>query len=187
MVGCVMPMSKTVSPVCAANTFLPDGSFRASEGFQRWLTFSQTVETFQVGAIIGAGTVDGLDEEVAAAYDAPFVGVPEEAKAAARCFPTLVPVSRWHPGAAENRAFWRSLRTFERPFVTCFSDSDPVSRGGDAVFQQLVAGAAGQPHTTIRGGGHFLQEDRGEQLATHVLRVACGTTAPQGQARQAKL
>ena len=171
--------------VCAANTCLPDGSFRASKGFERWLTFSQTVETFQVGAIIGAGTVNGLDEEAAAAYDAPFAGLPEEAKAGARCFPTLVPVSRWHPGAAENRAFWRSLRAFERPFVTCFSDSDPVSRGGDAVFQQLVAGAAGQAHTTIRGGGHFLQEDCGEELAAALLRVVRGTTAPQPA--QAKL
>jgi haloalkane dehalogenase len=37
-----------------------------------------------------------------------------------------------------------------------------------------IPGAAGQPHTTVSGGGHFLQEDRGEELARVVAAWARG-------------
>jgi haloalkane dehalogenase len=33
---------------------------------------------------------------------------------------------------------------FRRPFVTCFSDSDPITAGGDKPMQKLIPGAAGQ-------------------------------------------
>jgi haloalkane dehalogenase len=60
------------------------------------------------------------------------------------------------------------LRRWEKPFLTAFSDSDPITRGGDRAFQTLVPGTKGQPHTTIAGAGHFLQEDKGEDLAAVV-------------------
>ena len=62
-----------------------------------------------------------------------------------------------------------------KPFLTAFSDSDAITRGGDRVFQETVPGAKGQPHTTIAGGGHFLQEDKGEELAQVVVRFIEGT------------
>ena len=159
---------------CAANTFLPTGLESVSKGFMSWLRFSQDVPVFEVGAIVSGGTVGGLDAEVMEAYDAPFMT--EESKAGARAFPPLVPITPWHPGALENSVCWSALRVFDKPFVTCFSDSDPVSRGGDRVFQSLIPGAKGQPHTTVMGGGHFLQEDKGEELAAFLLRVVQSVT-----------
>jgi len=82
-----------------------------------------------------------------------------------RMIPVLVPIPPDDPAAGPNREAWQALSRFDRPFLTAFSDGDPITRGGDAVLQKLIPGAAGQRHTTIEGGGHFLQEDRGEAFA----------------------
>ena len=86
----------------------------------------------------------------------------------ARQFPTLVPTSPDDPAAPANRAAWEVLCRWEKPLLTAFSDSDAVTKGGERVFHREVPGAQGQPHTTIAGGGHFLQEDKGEELAAVV-------------------
>jgi len=95
---------------------------------------------------------------VVAAYDAPF---PDESfKAGARIFPSLVPTSVDDPAHDDNVAAWDVLRRFSRPFLCAFSDSDPITGGGDRIFLRDVPGATGQEHVTVAGGGHFLQEDR---------------------------
>jgi haloalkane dehalogenase len=119
------------------------------------------------GEIIQGGCKTELDAAVLAAYEAPFPD--ERYKAGARAFPTLVPVRPDDPAAGPNRTAWRSLMRFDRPFLTAFSDGDPITAGGDAPFRRLVRGAQGQPHTTIEGAGHFVQEDKGEELAQVVL------------------
>jgi haloalkane dehalogenase len=152
--------------VVAANTFLPEGA-PASEAFLQWQRFSQRVETFPVGFVLQNATATELPPDVVAAYEAPF---PDESfTAGARRFPMLVPTDPDDPGAVDNRAAWPGLAAFDRPFVTAFSDGDPVTRGGDRVLQQRVAGAAGQPHVTLAGGGHFLQEDVGDALGAVVV------------------
>ena len=152
--------------VCAANTFLPTGENPAGEAFLNWQRFSQTVEDFDVGFIVGSGCHTKLASEVTAAYRAPF---PDDSyKAGARQFPMLVPTSTDDPASPANLEAWKTLRAFDKPFLTAFSDQDPITRGGDHAFQRDVPGCAGQPHTTIVGGGHFLQEDCGEELA-HVV------------------
>jgi haloalkane dehalogenase len=104
---------------------------------------------------------------VIAAYDAPF---PDDSyKAGARKFPVLVPIQPDDPASDANRKAWASLRRWEKPFLCAFSDEDPIMRGADRAFLDAVPGAKGQPHTTIVGGGHFLQEDRGEELAKVVV------------------
>src|SRR4029077_4087543 len=113
------------------------------------------------GVVSGGWATRPLPPEVVAAYDAPF---PDDTyKAGARQFPTLVPITPNDPASEANRRAWDSLRDFKKPWLTAFSDKDPIMRGGDQVFQRDVPGAAGQPHTTIEGGGHFLQEDCGEE------------------------
>ena len=150
--------------VVAANTFLPTGDTPPGDAFLNWQRFSQTVEDFDVGFIVSSGCASNpLPEAVVAAYSAPFPD--DRYKAGARQFPMLVPTSPDDPAAAANRAAWETLRAFDKPFLTVFSDKDPITRGGDHAFQREVPGCAGQPHTTIEGGGHFLQEDEGEQLA----------------------
>jgi pimeloyl-ACP methyl ester carboxylesterase len=79
------------------------------------------------------------------------------------------------PAALYNRNAWEVLQKFEKPFLTAFSDGDPITRGGDKVFQKLVPGAKGQPHTIVQGGGHFLQEDRGEELAGVIVEFMART------------
>jgi haloalkane dehalogenase len=76
-----------------------------------------------------------------------------------------VPTSPDDPAHDANVAAWEVLRAFDRPFLCAFSDSDAITKGGERQFIGQVAGTAGQPHTTIEGGGHFLQEDKGEELA----------------------
>jgi haloalkane dehalogenase len=149
--------------IVAANTFLPTGDNDLGDAFLAWRTFSQEVPELPVGRIIQSGTVTDLAPEVVAAYDAPF---PDESyKEGARQFPTLVPARPDDPASADNRAAWDVLRAWTKPFLTAFSDSDPIMAGGDRVLQATIPGASGQAHTTIVGGGHFLQEDRGEELA----------------------
>lgn len=146
--------------VVAANTGLPAGT-GLSEGFKAWLEFSQSVPTLPVGAIVNGGTARDLTPQEIAAYDAPF---PDETyKAGARQFPVLVPITPSHASVAENQNAWKVLEQFEKPFVTAFSDSDAVTRGGEAIFQARIPGAKGQPHATLKGG-HFLQEDAAPQI-----------------------
>jgi len=153
--------------VVAANTFLPTGDTPPGEGFLGWQRFSQKVEDFAVGFIVGAGCSTMPTDDVVAGYDAPF---PDDSyKAGARQFPMLVPTSPDDPASAANRAAWETLRAWTKPFLTAFSDGDAITRGGDRAFQRDVPGCAGQPHTTIAGGGHFLQEDCGEELARVVV------------------
>jgi len=149
--------------VVTANTFLPTGDTPAGDAFLAWQKFSQEAPEFPVGGIVNGGCATDLSAAVIAAYDAPF---PDETyKAGARQFPLLVPTTPDDPAAPANRKSWETLRAWTKPFLTAFSDLDPITRGGDSVFQRDVPGCAGQPHTTIAGGGHFLQEDRGEDLA----------------------
>lgn len=147
--------------VVVANTGLPVGA-GWSEGFKQWLDFSQSVPELPVGDIVSMGTVRGLVAAEKAAYYAPY---PDESfKACARRFPTLVPITPEHPSVEENRAAWKVLERFDKPFLTAFSDGDPASKGGERLFQERVPGAKGLGHVTIASGGHFLQEDKPLEL-----------------------
>jgi len=162
--------------VVAANTGLPTGDMDMGEAFMAWQKFSQEVPELPVGRIVRGGCVTDVAPEVVAAYDAPF---PDETyKEGARQFPVLVPTRPDDPAAEANRRAWDVLRTFDKPFLCAFSDRDPITHGADALFLDAVPGAAGQDHTTIVGGGHFLQEDNGEDLARAVIALIGRTPAP---------
>ena len=153
--------------IVTANTFLPTGDTPPGEAFEMWKKYSQETPDFHVGGIVRGGCATDLAPEIIAAYDAPFPD--DRYKAGARQFPTLVPSSPDDPASAPNRKAWEVLRRWEKPFLTAFSDSDPITHGADRVLQTAIPGAHGQPHTTIVGGGHFLQEDKGEDLAKVVV------------------
>ena len=153
--------------IVAANTFLPTGDMRLGEAFEAWRDYSQNVDDFNIGNIVNGGCVSELSEDVVAAYDAPF---PDDSyKAGARQFPSLVPSTPDDPAAPANRKAWEVLSSWRKPFLTTFSDSDPVTKGADGLLQSMIPGAEGMPHTTIAGGGHFLQEDKGEEIAEHLV------------------
>lgn len=153
--------------VAAANTGLPTGDQDLGEAFAAWRRFALDVPEFPVGAIVQGATVTDLPAEVVAAYDAPF---PDESfKAGPRAMPALVPTAPDDPEAEANRRAWEVLARWDRPFLTLFSDSDPITAGGERVFQRVVPGAAGQPHRMVRDAGHFLQEDAGPELGRMLL------------------
>ena len=153
--------------VCAANTGLPDGTKRLPEAWWMFRDFVAKTPDLPIGFLVRSGCADGLPDDVAAAYDAPF---PDASyKAGARAFPDLIPQTLDDPATPDNQRAWEVLRTFDKPFLTAFSDQDPITGGGERYLRESIPGAADQPHTTIEGGGHFLQEDRGEQLARVVV------------------
>ncbi|NND73818.1 MAG: haloalkane dehalogenase [Ilumatobacter sp.] len=155
--------------VVVGNTGLPTGAGTPSDAFMAWQKFSQETPVFDVGFLIQSATTTELSEGEVAAYDAPF---PDDTyKAGARIFPALVPTRADDPASDANRAAWDVFKQWEKPFVCCFSDSDPVTAGGDAPFLALVPGAQGQPHVTIEGAAHFFQEDAAPQLAQLLIDV----------------
>jgi len=149
-----------------ANGLLPSGDTTMPE---IWWAFRRTVEqasTLDVARIVQSGCVARLAEDVRAGYDAPFPG--ESYKAGVRAFPLLVPTAPDDPAGPANRAAWEVLTRSETPLLTAFSDSDPITAAWAPHFQQLP-GAAGRDHPVVTGGGHFLQEDEGAQLAAYVI------------------
>ncbi len=151
------------------NTFLPTGEEEISEAFMAWRAFSQKVGTrMQVGRLV-AQTITHyqLPPEIIAAYDAPF---PEDRyKAGAAVFPSLVPISPDMPGAKEMKAAREVLSRWRKPTQVMFSDGDPILGGAAGFFRRLIPSAADQPEITIRGAGHFLQEEKGAEIAAEVI------------------
>lgn len=153
--------------VVIGNTGLPTGDATPSDAFLNWRKFSQESPVFPIGGIVNGGCASDLTPEVIAAYDAPF---PDDTyKAGARKFPSLVPSGLDDPARPDQLAAWEVLSTFTKPWLCTFSDRDPVTAGGEKAFLREVPGTAGQPHVTIEGAGHFLQEDNGPELAQVIV------------------
>jgi haloalkane dehalogenase len=149
-----------------------DGRMVLEEALLDYVRFYQRspdiVPSFFVDAVAGP-----LSPGVLAAYDAPF---PDRSyKAGLRQMIALIPLTRNDPGAAIGRATMAVLEGWQRPFLTAYSDDDPATRGWDGVFQKRIPGARGQDHTTIAGAGHFVQEQRGEELGRIVARFIADT------------
>ena len=161
--------------VVVANTGLPTGDMPISEAFLNWRKFSRETPEFDVGAIIAMGCQTPPTEEAVAGYNAPF---PDDTyKEGARIFPSLVPIEPDDPAAPENKKAWEVLSKFGKPFLTAFSDGDPITGGGEIFFLDRVPGTKGQPHTTIKGGGHFLQEDCGPEFAEVIVDFIAKTSS----------
>ena len=153
--------------VVVGNTGLPTGDAEPSKAFMDWQKFSQESPVFPIGQLLQGATITELSEAEVAAYDAPF---PDETyKEGARIFPSLVPTSVEDPARADNLAAWEVFKQWEKPFICCFSDSDPITAGGDKPFVELIPGAQEQPHTTVTNAHHFFQEDGAEQIASILI------------------
>ena len=153
--------------VVAANTGLPDGTVRLPDAWWRFHDFVQRTPDLPIGFLVRAGCADGLTDEEAAAYEAPF---PDASyKSGARAFPALIPQSEDNAATPDNQRAWQVLQTWDQPLLCAFSDKDPITAGADRVLRERIPGAKDQPHTTIAGGGHFLQEDRGAELARVIV------------------
>lgn len=142
--------------IVVGNGMLPTGDQTVPTAFQLWKNFAIYSPVFPVSRIIDAASFRKLGPDEKRAYEAPFPN--RKYKAGAHAFPKLVPVTPNDPATQANRAAWESLKQWRKPFLTTFSNGDPITRGGDKYMQEQIPGAKGQPHQTLTGG-HFLQED----------------------------
>ena len=155
--------------ILIGNGGLPTGDGAISKAFLTWQAFAKYSPWFPIGRIVQGGTKRRLSAAERAAYDAPF---PSAAyKAATRVYPSLVPVRPDNPACDANRKAWKVFERWEKPFICCYSDGDPITRGLDRAFRERVPGARGQPHTTLKGG-HFMQEDDPQTFARLVITAA---------------
>jgi haloalkane dehalogenase len=135
--------------------------------------FARVVEraaTLDVARLVQAGCQTTLPPPVRAAYAAPFPD--ERFMAGPRAMPTIVPTAPDDPATEANRAAWKRLRTWDRPFLVAFSDGDPITGSMAAVLKREIPGAAGREHPVITGAGHFLQEDAGDRLGEVIADFA---------------
>ncbi len=149
--------------VVLANGGLPTGTTETPKAFRIWRAFAVYSPWFPIGRIVKSGCALGLTPQEVAAYDAPFPS--RKYKVAARLFPTFVPTTPDDPERQNNERAWEFFKQCQKPFLTLFSNRDPVTRGGHKMWQQRVPGAQGQAHAVTRGAGHFLQEDKGAEVA----------------------
>ena len=141
---------------------------RSGMGFLHWVKFCAETPTLRVSDVVRVSGGGQLGDAQAAAYDAPFPS--DRYMAGARQFPSLVPITPDNPAIAANRAAWQVLEQWQKPFLTAFSDGDPVTAGRHVRFQESIPGARRQKHVTIVGAGHFLQEEKPNELASAVLQ-----------------
>ena len=156
--------------IALGNGGLPTGDQQLPNAFRIWQKFARYSPWFPIGKIIQKATVTDLPDAVVAAYDAPFPSA--RFKAGARAFPSLVPTRPDDPASEANRAAWLRFEQWQKPFLTTFSNRDPITRGGEKVWQERVPGARNIKHVKIKNAGHFLQEDRGPEIADTLIRFA---------------
>ncbi len=156
------------------NTGLGTGDIPLGEGFTRWQEFARRVGTsLEPGQLVGMTSQQKISDDVAAAYDAPFPDASYRAGVAA--MPLIVPSTPDMPGAALSQQAREIFKTWQKPTLVMFSDKDPVTAGGERFFRKWIPGAQGQPEITIEGAGHFLQEEKGAEIAGHI-RAFIGRT-----------
>ena len=164
--------------IALGNGGLPTGDQQMPKAFLVWRNFARFSPWFPIGKIIQKATVTDLTDDVVAGYDAPFPSA--RYKAGARAFPMLVPITPDDPASDANRAAWKVFEDWQKPFLTTFSNRDPVTRGLDKVWQDRVPGARGIEHMTIENAGHFLQEDKGAELAAILVSFVFGVESAAG-------
>jgi len=154
--------------VIVGNGGLPTGDTKLSDAFGQWQKFASEQTKMDVGSIIQRGVQREMKSEEIMAYNAPFPN--EKYQAGALVFPQLVPATPDDPSSQHNRDAWQNLTTFDRPFLTLFSDSDPITAGADKLLQMMIPGAKNQAHATITQAGHFLQEDKPHEIVEHMIK-----------------
>ena len=153
--------------VVVMNTYLPTGERPMPLAFRIWKTFSQLVPDLPIGFVMRQGTYQKLSKDVCDAYKAPFPS--SKYKAGAKIFPALVPSSPSDPAVPFMLKAREVLKRWDKPALIMFSDKDPIMSGAWKWFYHNIPTAKNQERITIKDAGHFLQEEKGEEIAGHIL------------------
>ena len=165
----VAHMPERFARLVIMNTGLPTGKGKPSEAFLAWLSYAKTHPDMEIGRSILGGMAhpEKISKEIVAAYEAPFPDV--KYKTGAALWPSLVPISPDDPASVEMRHTREVLSKWDKPALVMFSDKDPITRDGEKFFRSLIPTAKDQPEIIIKDAGHFLQEEKGEEIAQHTL------------------
>ncbi len=163
----VAAMPDRFAAVALSNGGLPEGG-KPPRAFAIWRAFAKWSPIFPIGKIVDTGTARSLTPAEIAAYNAPFPD--RRYTAGARIFPSFVPFEN-NVAIPDQKRAWEVFDKWDKPFLCCFSDKDPVTRNGETRFIGRVPGTAGQPHRSL-SGGHFVQEDDPEGFVAAILAVA---------------
>jgi len=162
------------SKLVIMNTFLPSAkassiftTFFKAMPFFAWRKYAKNHPNLPIGKIIQRATVSKLSTEVVAAYDAPFPN--KRYKAGAEVWPSLVPIFFNNPAASHMKQARKALKNWHKPALVMFSDKDPITGKFASFFRKRIPSATKQPTITIRQAGHFLQEDKGVEIAQHIV------------------
>jgi haloalkane dehalogenase len=166
-------MADRFAALVIMNTGLPTGEAPQTEAakksaaaFAAWRGFAETMTDLPVGFVIKGATKSKPSDEIVAAYEAPFPDATYKAGAAK--FPLLVPIAPTDEAAPAMQRTREALAKWNKPALVMFSDSDPITAGGDEFFRRLIPTAKNEPAITIRDAAHFLQEDKGEEIAENI-------------------
>ncbi len=168
--------------IVIGNGMLPTGDQKIPFAFKLWKSFALNSPWFPISRIVEFGSFKSFSKDERRAYDAPFPS--RKYKAGSRAFPALVPVTPDNPASAANRQAWEVLKKWKKPFLTTFSNGDPIMRGGDKYLQSKIPGTSGLPHVTLKGG-HFLQEDSGIEFAQAINNLLASDAVAKKRRRKA--
>ena len=136
-----------------------------------WLRFRDFVRRVGTdivpGQLVQISCLTELADEVVDGYNAPFPT--PESKAGVLAFPEHVPTEMDHPNAQKMLEVRAGLERWEKPALVLFSDSDPIF--STIAAEHMASRIPGARHAEIvAGAGHFLQEEKGEEIAERIVR-----------------
>jgi haloalkane dehalogenase len=149
-----------ISRIVIMDSGLFTGEQPMSDAWHTFRNFVERTEDLPISLLVRRACARGMDDSVAAAYDAPFPT--PESKAGPRAFPLFLPTSPDMPGAAAGKRALQGLRADARPTLVLWADKDmalPFELG--EAFAKLIGA---EPPTRIDNASHFVQEDAGEEI-----------------------
>jgi len=167
-------ISEKIKSIVILNTYLPKGD-KLPFTFKLWQLYSKHHPSLPISKILQKYTYSNLSKETLEAYDAPFKN--KLFKTGPKAFPQLVPSNKADISIKYFLKARDVLSKWTKPALVMFSDSDPIFSGKEQFFLDHIPYCKNQPQIIIEDAGHFLQEDKGEQIANYIKLFIHGKLA----------